>query len=132
MLSRIVAMRDEYEDIIRSIVVDGTRAAAFHPGDVKMATFAVLAISNQPAYWFRGMAISRPKRSPRRKPSWQYGFSDNSTHQVWPSNPAGTNAPDVGMRSRNSLSNPSRSLERGGCTRLSVTVQRRRKPGWFR
>jgi AcrR family transcriptional regulator len=52
--ARVVAMRDEYEDIIRSIVVDGTRAAAFHPGDVKMATFAVLAISNQPAYWFRG------------------------------------------------------------------------------
>ena len=50
--TRAVAMRDEYEDIIRSIVVDGTRAAAFHPGDVKMATFAVLAISNQPAYWF--------------------------------------------------------------------------------
>jgi AcrR family transcriptional regulator len=50
--SHVLAMRDEYEGIIRSIVVDGTETGAFHPGDVKMATFAVLAISNQPAYWF--------------------------------------------------------------------------------
>ena len=44
-----VALRDEYEGIIRSIVTEGTQAGTFHPGDVKMATFAVLAISNQPA-----------------------------------------------------------------------------------
>jgi AcrR family transcriptional regulator len=50
--SRVVAMRDEYEEIIRSIVADGAGSGVFHPGDVKMATFAVLAISNQPAYWF--------------------------------------------------------------------------------
>jgi len=50
--SRVLAMRDEYEAIIRSIVVDGAESGGFHPGDVKMATFAVLAISNQPAYWF--------------------------------------------------------------------------------
>lgn len=50
--SRTLAMRDEYEGIIRSIVVEGADSGAFHPGDVKMATFAVLAISNQPAYWF--------------------------------------------------------------------------------
>ena len=50
--SRTLAMRDEYEGIIRSIVVEGADCGAFHPGDVKMATFAVLAISNQPAYWF--------------------------------------------------------------------------------
>ena len=47
-----VALRDEYEGIIRAIVADGAESGAFHPGDVKMATFAVLAISNQPAYWF--------------------------------------------------------------------------------
>jgi AcrR family transcriptional regulator len=47
-----VALRDEYEGIIRSIVAEGAESGAFHPGDVKMATFAVLAISNQPAYWF--------------------------------------------------------------------------------
>ncbi|HVE19051.1 MAG TPA: hypothetical protein VNB52_08200, partial [Ilumatobacteraceae bacterium] len=50
--SRTLAMRDEYEGIIRSIVVEGADSGIFHPGDVKMATFAVLAISNQPAYWF--------------------------------------------------------------------------------
>ena len=50
--SRTLAMRDEYEGIIRSIVVDGVDSGVFHPGDVKIATFAVLAISNQPAYWF--------------------------------------------------------------------------------
>ena len=50
--TRTLAMRDEYEGIIRSIVVEGSDSGAFRPGDVKMATFAVLAISNQPAYWF--------------------------------------------------------------------------------
>ena len=47
-----LAMRDEYEGIIRSIVTEGAMQGVFHPGDVKMVTFAVLAISNQPAYWF--------------------------------------------------------------------------------
>ena len=47
-----VALRDEYEGIIREIVTEGSESGSFHPGDVKMATFAVLAISNQPAYWF--------------------------------------------------------------------------------
>jgi AcrR family transcriptional regulator len=50
--SRAVALRDEYEGIIRSIVLEGTESGDFHPGEAKMATFAVLAISNQPAYWF--------------------------------------------------------------------------------
>jgi AcrR family transcriptional regulator len=50
--ARALSMRDEYEGIIRSIVAEGVESGAFHPGDVKMATFAVLAISNQPAYWF--------------------------------------------------------------------------------
>lgn len=49
---RAIAMRDEYESIIRAIVAEGVESGVFHPGDVKMATFAVLAISNQPAYWF--------------------------------------------------------------------------------
>ncbi|MEY2554201.1 MAG: hypothetical protein QOC57_2061 [Ilumatobacteraceae bacterium] len=47
-----LAMRDEYEGIIRAIVAEGASQGVFRPGDVKMATFAVLAISNQPAYWF--------------------------------------------------------------------------------
>jgi AcrR family transcriptional regulator len=47
-----VALRDEYEGIIRAIVAEGAESGVFHPGDVKMAAFAVLAISNQPAYWF--------------------------------------------------------------------------------
>jgi AcrR family transcriptional regulator len=49
---RIVALRDEYEDIIRTIVEAGASSGAFDVADAKMATFAVLAISNQPAYWF--------------------------------------------------------------------------------
>ena len=49
---RAVALRDEYEGIIRSIVSEGVDSGDFHPGNAKMATFAVLAISNQPAYWF--------------------------------------------------------------------------------
>lgn len=49
---RAVALRDEYEGIMRAIVAEGADSGAFHPGDVKMATFAVLAICNQPAYWF--------------------------------------------------------------------------------
>jgi AcrR family transcriptional regulator len=49
---RAVQLRDEYEGIIRAIVTEGAQSGAFHPGDLKMATFAVLAISNQPAYWF--------------------------------------------------------------------------------
>lgn len=56
---QVVAMRDEYESIVRSIIEDGVAVGAFDPGDVKMATFAVLAISNQPAYWYRsGGALS--------------------------------------------------------------------------
>ena len=47
-----LAMRDEYEGIIRAIVSEGAAQGTFHPGDVKMATFAVLANCNQPAYWF--------------------------------------------------------------------------------
>jgi AcrR family transcriptional regulator len=50
--ARAVELRDEYEGIIRSIVIEGEQSGAFQPGDVKMAVFAVLAISNQPAYWF--------------------------------------------------------------------------------
>jgi AcrR family transcriptional regulator len=50
--ARALELRDEYEGIIRSIVTEGAESGAFHPGDVKIATFAVLAISNQPAYWF--------------------------------------------------------------------------------
>jgi AcrR family transcriptional regulator len=51
--TRAVAMRDEYEEIIRSIVDDGVESGAFRAAnDVKMVTFAVLAISNQPAHWF--------------------------------------------------------------------------------
>ncbi len=50
--TRVVAMRDEYEGIIRSTVVEGMQSGAFNPGDVKMATFAILAISNQATYWF--------------------------------------------------------------------------------
>ena len=49
--SRTLAMRDEYEGIIRSIVVEGAHSGAFHPGDVKMATFtsvASLLISTKP------------------------------------------------------------------------------------
>ena len=58
--ARALSMRDEYEGIIRSIVTEGLESGAFHPGDVKMATFAVLAISNQPAYWFNdGGELSR-------------------------------------------------------------------------
>ena len=49
---RALAMRDEYEGIIRSIVVEGAHSGVFRSGDAKIATFAVLAISNQPAYWF--------------------------------------------------------------------------------
>jgi hypothetical protein len=45
-------MRDEYEGLIRAILTDGATTGVFHPGDVKMAAFAVLAISNQPAYWY--------------------------------------------------------------------------------
>jgi len=50
--TRALAMRDEYEGIVRTIVTEGRDSGVFHPGDTKMATFAVLAISNQPAYWF--------------------------------------------------------------------------------
>jgi|1186.fasta_scaffold50109_2 AcrR family transcriptional regulator len=50
--ARALAMRDEYEGIIRTIVTEGADSGVFHPGNTKMVTFAVLAISNQPAYWF--------------------------------------------------------------------------------
>ncbi|HEY7625692.1 MAG TPA: TetR/AcrR family transcriptional regulator [Ilumatobacteraceae bacterium] len=58
--AQAIAMRDEYEGIIRSIVADGVASGVFAAGDVKMVSFAVLAISNQPAYWYDpGGAMSR-------------------------------------------------------------------------
>ena len=50
--ARALAMRDEYEGILRAIVTEGRDRGVFSAPDTKMAAFAVLAISNQPAYWF--------------------------------------------------------------------------------
>ena len=59
---RVVAMRDEYEGIIRAIVSEGCDSGAFRPADTKMVTFAVLAISNQAAYWFHeGGELTAPE-----------------------------------------------------------------------
>jgi hypothetical protein len=50
--AKIIRLRDEYEALFRDIVQQGCEAGAFHVDDVKVATFAVLAMCTGPSAWF--------------------------------------------------------------------------------
>jgi hypothetical protein len=56
----VIAVRDAYEREIRDIVDRGVRMGTFAPDDPKIAVFAILAIANQAAHWYRpdgGMSV---------------------------------------------------------------------------
>jgi AcrR family transcriptional regulator len=49
---KIVRQRDEYEVLFRDIVEQGRRAGVFQVEDIKVATFALLAMCTGPSTWF--------------------------------------------------------------------------------
>jgi TetR/AcrR family transcriptional regulator, cholesterol catabolism regulator len=50
----IVAARDEYEDVLRSLVAEAHDAGVLNPSvDPKLATFFILGAINWPARWYR-------------------------------------------------------------------------------
>jgi len=52
-LRRIIAKRDEYERMVRSVVAEGVRAGRFAPCDPKLVTLAILGAVNWTARWYR-------------------------------------------------------------------------------
>ena len=50
--TRVVRQRDDYETLFRDLVQAGRDAGAFDIGDVKVATFALLAMCTGPSTWF--------------------------------------------------------------------------------
>ncbi len=51
-LRRVLAKRDEYEQILRGLLTAGVRAGAFHGPDVKLTTMAILTMCTGVATWF--------------------------------------------------------------------------------
>jgi AcrR family transcriptional regulator len=50
--TKIIRQRDEYEAIFRDLIESGREAGVFEVDDVKVATFATLAMSTGPSTWF--------------------------------------------------------------------------------
>ncbi len=50
---RIVAKRDRYESLLRSLILNGIRSSAFAATDPKMATLALLGALNGATRWYR-------------------------------------------------------------------------------
>jgi AcrR family transcriptional regulator len=50
--TKVIHQRDEYETVFRDLVQAGCDAGVFHVEDVKVATFAVLAMCTGPSTWF--------------------------------------------------------------------------------
>jgi len=49
---KVIRQRDEYEALFRDLIQAGSAAGAFHVDDVKVATFAILAMCTGPSTWF--------------------------------------------------------------------------------
>ncbi len=49
----VVRLRDRYETFFAQILEDGVRAGAFEVSDLKLTTYAVLAMLTQPASWYQ-------------------------------------------------------------------------------
>jgi|tagenome__1003787_1003787.scaffolds.fasta_scaffold19609044_1 AcrR family transcriptional regulator len=49
----VVQQRDEYESLLRAIVVDGVDTGVFHVSDVRLATYGIVAIGTQVADWYK-------------------------------------------------------------------------------
>jgi AcrR family transcriptional regulator len=51
-LRRVVAKRDQYEDVFRGLLTAGVRGGAFHVPDVKLTAAAILSMCTGVAMWF--------------------------------------------------------------------------------
>jgi AcrR family transcriptional regulator len=49
----VVRLRDRYETIFSGIIEDGVRAGVFEVADLKLTTYAVLAMLTQPSSWYQ-------------------------------------------------------------------------------
>jgi hypothetical protein len=45
-------MRDDYEDLVESIITEGVEQGIFHVSDIKLATFALLGALNWIPHWY--------------------------------------------------------------------------------
>ncbi|HEU0003866.1 MAG TPA: TetR/AcrR family transcriptional regulator [Ktedonobacteraceae bacterium] len=49
----ILALRDEYETLLQSLLRDGMECGIFHRVDIKVASYALIAMCTEVATWFR-------------------------------------------------------------------------------
>ncbi len=49
----ILALRDRYEDLLQSLLLEGMEQGAFRRYDVKVASYALIAMCTEVATWFR-------------------------------------------------------------------------------
>lgn len=50
---KILALRDEYEHLLQRLLQEGVEQGVLQPTDVKVASFAVIAMCTEVASWFR-------------------------------------------------------------------------------
>ncbi len=51
--AQIVALRDHYEVLLQDLLRDGMERGAFYHNDVKVASYAIIAMCTEVATWFR-------------------------------------------------------------------------------
>ena len=51
--TRIIAMRDQYEFLLRELLSDGMERGVFRQSDVKVSAYAIIAMCTEVATWFR-------------------------------------------------------------------------------
>ncbi len=51
--AHILALRDTYEKLVQEILRDGIERKVFRPGDVKVTSYAIIAMCTEVATWFR-------------------------------------------------------------------------------
>ncbi len=51
--AHILSLRDTYEKLIQEILRDGIERKVFQPGDVKVISYAIIAMCTEVATWFR-------------------------------------------------------------------------------
>lgn len=49
----ILALRDRYEDLMQELLQDGMERGIFRPADVKITSYAIIAMCTEVANWFR-------------------------------------------------------------------------------
>ena len=49
----ILSLRDHYEKLVQELLQDGMKQGIFRPGDVKVASYALIAMCTEVSTWFR-------------------------------------------------------------------------------